>query len=430
MGGRWRREPWGGEDSGMAVEEFGKESFRAWLVRVFPRESYIVRYFALLFWVYSGATYISYLLDSRGYGIAIVTLAFAVLLICWLLLPWSPRAPRYRLLGAPAAFVAASFAVVHLTGFELAAGLFSIPVANVVFLFGFWRGLACAVALLPLIFVDRLWSEPELGIIGSLERTAYWSLTFGFVIGMCAMALEAVRREQRTENLFAELEKAHSELKRYAEQTRKLAISEERNRMAREIHDILGHYLVVVNVQLEAAGKLLDRDPEKAREAVVRAKTAASETLSEVRRSVRALKPLALEKREGPEALAVLAREFGGTGIVVSFEVMGRERDLSPDAELLLYRALEEGLTNALKYSGGSRVEAKLAFEPSGVRLTVADNGRGSSGNDQGLDGTGFGIPGLEERASALGGRVSAADADGGGFVLEVQLPTTPAGVA
>ena len=163
---------------------------------------------------------------------------------------------------------------------------------------------------------------------------------------------------------------------------------------------------------------------------MARAKTSASETLSEVRRSVRALKPLAMAKRTGLGALAALAREFGGTGIAVSFEVVGQERDLSPEAELLLYRALEEGLTNALKYSGGSWVEAKLAFEPSGVRLTVADNGRGTSGNVQGLGGTGFGIPGLEERASALGGRVGAADADGGGFVLEVELPTTPAGVA
>ena len=413
----------------MAAEESGRVSFRAWLVRVFPVEPYIGRFFALLFWGYLGATYISYLLDGQEYGIVIVTLAFAALLICWLLLPWSPRVPWYRLLGAPAAFAVASFVVVHLTGFGLAAGLFSISVANAVFLFGFWRGLACALALLPLIFVDRLWSEPGLGIIGALELTAYWIPTFAFVIGMCAMAVEAVRRRERAENLFAELEAAHVELKRYAEQARELAISEERNRVAREIHDSLGHYLTVVNVQLEAAGKLLDRDPEKAREAVVRAKSAASETLSEVRRSVRALKPLAMEKRTGLGALAALAREFGGTGIAVSFEVMGQERDLSPEAELLLYRALQEGLTNALKYSGGSRVEAKLAFEPSGVRLTVADNGRGSSGNVQKHSGTGFGIVGLGERASALGGRISAADADGGGFMLEVELPTTPAGV-
>jgi signal transduction histidine kinase len=420
----------GGETSGMAAKESRRVDFRALLVRVFPREPYIGSFFALLFWGYVGATYASYLLDTREYGIAIVTLAFTALLICWLLLPWSPRVPWYRLLGAPTAFAAASLVVVHLTGFGLAAGLFSISVANAVFLFGFWRGSACAVALLPLIFVERLWSEPGLGIVGALERTAYWIPTFAFVIGMCAMALEAVRRKQRTESLFTELETAHSELKRYAEQARELAISEERNRVAREIHDSLGHYLVVVNVQLEAAGKLLDRDPEKAREAVARAKTAASETLSEVRRSVRALKPSAMEKRTGLGALAALVREFKDTGIAVSFEVVGQARDLSPEAELLLYRALEEGLTNALKYSGGSRVEAKLAYEPSGVRLTVADNGHGPSGNYEELGGTGFGIPGIEERASALGGSVSASDADGGGFVLEVVLPTTPVGVA
>jgi signal transduction histidine kinase len=414
----------------MAAEESGGVSFRAWLVRVFPVEPYIGRFFALFFWGYFGVTYVSYLLDGREYGVVIVTLAFAALLICWFLLPWSPRVPWYRLLGAPAAFVAASFVVVHLTGFELAAGLFSISVANAVFLFGFWRGLACAVALMPLIFVDRLWSEPELGIIDALERTAYWIPTFAFVVGMCAMALEAVRREERAENLFAELETAHSDLKRYAEQASELATSEERNRVAREIHDSLGHYLTVVNVQLEAAGKLFDRDPEKAREAVAQAKTSASEVLSEVRRSVQALKPSAMERRKGPRALAALVREFGGTGITVSFEVEGQERNLSPEAELLLYRALEEGLTNALKYSGGSCVQAKLAFEPSRVRLTIADNGRGSSGNVRGLGGTGFGIPGLEERASALGGRVSTADADGGGFVLKVELPTTPVGVA
>jgi signal transduction histidine kinase len=414
----------------MATEKSGGASFRAWLARVFPVEPYVRRFFALLFWVYFGVTYTTYLLDGRGYGIGNVTLAFAGLLICWLLLPWSRQVPRYRLLGAPVAFVAASFVVVYLTGFGLAAGLFSIPVANVVYLFGFWRGLTCALVLLPIIFADRLWSEPELGIGGSLERTAYWSLAFAFVIGMCTVALEAIRREERAEDLFADLERANSELKRYAEQARRLAISEERNRMAREIHDVLGHHLVVVNVQLEAARKLLDRDPERTREALVRAKTAASETLSEVRRSVRALKPLALEQSTGHEALAALASEFGDTGMAVTFEVMGRERDLSPEAELLLYRTLEEGLTNAVKYSGGSRVEAKLAFEPSGVRLTVTDNGRGSSGNHQGLDATGFGIPGLRERASALGGTLSADDADGGGFVLEVQLPMMPAEVA
>ena len=73
---------WRGEVSGMVVEESGRVSFRAWLVRVFPREPYIARFFALFFWGYFGVTYVSYLLDGREYGVVIVTLAFAALLIC------------------------------------------------------------------------------------------------------------------------------------------------------------------------------------------------------------------------------------------------------------------------------------------------------------------------------------------------------------
>lgn len=408
------------------IDRFGNLLHPEQFERLIPGEPRAGRFFGLIFWGYFAVTYASYLFDDRTlFGVVPVTLAFAALLAVWLILPWRPDVPRYRLLGAPAAFIAVSFVVVHLTGFGLAAGLFSISVANAVFLFGAWRGLFCAVGLLPIIFVGRLWAQPELGVVGSLERTAYWIPTFAFVIGMCAMALEAVQRERQAQELLAELEAAHSELQRYAEQVRELAISEERHRMAREIHDTLGHYLTVVNVQLEAAGKLMDRDPDRALEAVTRAKISASEALSEVRRSVRALKPLAIEERVGVGAFAALAREFGGTGLAVSFETTGEEYELPPEIELLLYRSLQEGLTNALKHSGASRVEAKLAFEPAAVRLTVTDNGCGFRRAGEWPEG-GFGLRGLKERAASLGGTITTESADGGGFELVVGLPMSP----
>ena len=189
--------------------------------------------------------------------------------------------------------------------------------------------------------------------------------------------------------------------------------------MAREMHDTVGHYLTVVNVQLEAAGKLMDRDPDRAKAEVDKAKALASEALSEVRRSVRALKPLAVEERTGAGALRALIRGFEGTGPAVSFEVLGEERELSPEAELVLYRALQEGLTNALRYSNARHVRATLAFENGRARLTVTDDGGGVP------EGTplGFGLSGLEERAAALGGGLRTGDAPEGGFALEVQLP-------
>ena len=410
---------------GKVIKQSQSSGHEGWLAQALPGEPYVGRLFALLFWGYFVAAYASYFLGDRGYGVVLVSPAFAALALAWLALPWDLRTlpSRARLLGAPAVFVAASFVVVHFTGFGLAAGLYSIAVANAVFLFGVRWAVLYAIALVPLVFINHLWSKPDLGLTRALELTAYSIPTFAFVIGMCAMTLEAVRRREKTQTLFGELEEAHAELKSYSEQLRELAISEERNRMAREIHDSLGHYLAKINVQLEVAVKLGRRDPDRAGEAVANAKAAASEALSEVRRAVRALRPLGLEERRGTGSLVALARGFEGTGVAVSFGVEGEERGLSPEADLLLYRALQEGLTNALKHSGASRVEARLAFEPSQVRLTVADNGRGMPEGDREKGIGGFGLPGLRERAVELGGTFRAGGGEGGGFVLTVELP-------
>ena len=194
--------------------------------------------------------------------------------------------------------------------------------------------------------------------------------------------------------------------------------------MAREIHDSLGHYLTAIKVQLEAADRLLQGRPEEAQARVRRAKSLASEALSEVRRSLRALKPLAVEERSRTDALRALVGSYEGAGPRVSFGVVGEERKLPPEAELVLYRALQEGLTNALRHSGASRVGATLAFEPGRVRLSVADDG---DGVPDGAPQEGFGLSALRQRAGALGGALRAGntpdEAPPAGFLLEVELP-------
>jgi hypothetical protein len=129
---------------------------------------------------------------------------------------------------------------------------------------------------------------------------------------------------------------------------------------------------------------------------------------------------LALEERAGPEALAALARSFEGTGLDIRFTVEGSERKLPGEAELTLYRALQEGLTNALRHSNARRVTASLAFREESVSLTVADDGEGSP---EGASEKGFGLATLGERAEALGGVLSAGNAPEGGFVVRVELP-------
>lgn len=394
--------------------------------------------FALLFWGVFLLTCVSYAFglnrEEHRFGAPLVVLALAVLAAAWVALPWDARASRARKGVAPA-FLLVTLAVGYLTGSLWSVGLYAIPFASGVFLFGYGRGVAYALAVLSVVFAHYLVyvsvTFPERGgaATTALLVTVFWIPVGVFVMGVCAAIMEAVRRREEAQTLLAELEAAHAELARRAERTRELAVAEERARMAREIHDSVGHHLTVVNLQLQNALRLEERNPEKAREQVREAKRFTLEALSEVRRSVRALKPLALEEGSGAGALAALARSFEGAGPEVRFGVRGEERELSPDVELALYRTLQEGLTNASKHSGACRVTATLSFGDERVRLTVADDGDGAShGGAGGARDGGFGLVALRERAEALGGTARFGDAEGGGFVLEMELPASRAG--
>lgn len=225
-----------------------------------------------------------------------------------------------------------------------------------------------------------------------------------------ASVMEARRSRERAEGLLEDLEAAHAELRRYARRVRELTLSEERTRIAREMHDSVGHHLTAVKLQAEAAVKMAEKRPEKAREQMELARDLASEAFEEVRRSVRALKPPTTGERYGAGALRALVRSFEGTGVDVGFEVQGKEHELPEKAELVLYRALQEGLTNAASHSGARRVQASLVYGDESVKLAVADDGRGTPEESAG---SGFGLPALEERAAVLGGAPAAGTRQG-----------------
>lgn len=417
-----------------------------WLARrytpsVFSWENYRL-IFDAVFWLMLVLTYLGYMIvlvgdyagisarhDMLFFGPLGVTLAFAAVALLWHLLPWDlATTSRRRLLAIPL-FLASLFWVNYaMVGIDRLFywPLFLLAFGQGVFLFGPKKGLLYAAGLLAAIFVYL-----EIAVGDTLAEGAIMIALLVpsvlFIVAACAAVLEATRRRTEAQALSAELGSANAELKEYADRVRELSVFEERTRMAREIHDSVGHHLVVVNVQLEAAGKLLDDDPGAARQQLEKAKTSSSGALMEVRRSVRALKPLAVEERSGTAALAALARGFEGAGPSVRFAIEGEERELLPQVELVLYRTLQEGLTNALKHSGAARIFATLTFGPASVRLAVSDDGGGAP---TGFEDGGFGLQALSERVASVGGSASAGNAEGGGFTLEVKLPAGPAGTS
>jgi len=239
-----------------------------------------------------------------------------------------------------------------------------------------------------------------------------------FVAVFAQLRLDEQQAREHAEQLMSELEEANVQLAAYATQAEELAMTQERNRLAREIHDNLGHYLTIVNVQIEAAKVVIESDPDRALDAMNKAQELAQKGLTGVRESVAALRESPVRNRMLGEAIASLVEESQSSGIITEFEVTGEPQPLENKVALALYRAAQEGLTNVRKHARASRVDILLDFQPSEVRLEVRDNGVGAADTAGG-----FGLLGIRERMQLLGGRLEISTGVGKGFCLAASVP-------
>lgn len=208
-------------------------------------------------------------------------------------------------------------------------------------------------------------------------------------------------------------------------ESRRLAAYEERNRLAREIHDTLAQGLAAIALNLEAADALLEGDPDGARQKVHRALDLARLNLTEARRSVLDLRAAPLEGRSLARALADLAADLSREhGLPITFTTGPGAEGLPARVEVGLYRIAQEALNNAMRHAQASRVSVHLARRGAEIQLTIADDGRGfdPAQVQPGAEG-GFGLVGLRERARLLNGTLSITSVPGGGTQLTVKAP-------
>ncbi|MBN6056492.1 sensor histidine kinase, partial [Nonomuraea sp. RK-328] len=347
--------------------------------------------FSLVFWLVLGAV-VAVNLATPGFAPVRGAFALNVALVVglWLVSPWSPE--RRRRLAAPA-FLVATFALGLTGSARTHLPLTLLAIADVAFVFGM-RVATAILAGQAALMISLPWVVGR-SMSGVLMEVGLLVVIAAFVLGMVSSVQKA---------------------RRLAERVRELTVAQERGRMAAEMHDSIGHHLTVIKVGLENAERFRDRRPEAAWDEVRQAKELTVTALADARRWVRALRPLALDGHLGSAALKRLADSFTGTGVTVAFDVTGTERPLRPDTELVLYRVLQEGLTNALRHAEAEFVRGSLAFEKGKVVLVVADDGKG---HDQGR---GFGLSSLSERVKALGGTLSSGNA-ARGFELRAELP-------
>jgi signal transduction histidine kinase len=344
-------------------------------------------------------------LSESGLAIALGALFSVLAVVGFAAVDRQPPALRRRL-AVPyvAAMLALGYVVFGASGPGVGATLLLMVLVSQSVLLLPLAGAVLVTGVVPLVHVGMTMGDGLRSGLGTLAAAAF-----------TAVVTELLRREQ---DARAELADAHARLRESAAQAEQLAATQERNRVARDIHDGLGHHLTVVQMQVQAARAVLATDPDRADAVLAQAQEQATEALAEVRRSVAALR----EPRATPplaSALQRLAEDTSAAGIPTEIEVIGTARPLPDEVGESLFRAAQEGLTNVRKHAGAERARVLLDYRDDGtVRVEVRDDGRGAV-----VDGNGFGLLGLRERAARLGGSVDVESAPGRGTTLRVAVP-------
>jgi signal transduction histidine kinase len=240
-----------------------------------------------------------------------------------------------------------------------------------------------------------------------------------FILVFTQMAIDEQRSRKEVERLVHELQTANDQLRLYAVQVEELAITKERNRMAREIHDGLGHYLTTIHMQLMAGRAVSETDPVKAEDLFLKAQNLAQEALADIRQSVAALRASPEESHPLVEQIQKILESSESLGLHGKLSIVGEVRTLPPQVHLTLYRAVQEGINNTCKHAQAKNIQVEIDFSNSNqVSLAIQDDGRGSITTNGG-----FGLIGLRERVHQLHGEIEFETAMDQGFRIMIKVP-------
>jgi signal transduction histidine kinase len=202
------------------------------------------------------------------------------------------------------------------------------------------------------------------------------------------------------------------------------AVTVERARIARELHDIVAHHMGVMVVQAAAAGAVADRDPVAVGDALHQIEDSGRAGLAEMRRLLEILSPEQRDERApqpGLGRLDELVEGMRASGLPVERVNEGSPRALPAGIDLTAYRIVQEALTNTLSHAGDAHARVLLRFEPDSLEIEVADDGRGEA--TRSLPGAGRGLIGMRERVQLFGGTLVSGPRPGGGFIVRARLP-------
>jgi signal transduction histidine kinase len=227
----------------------------------------------------------------------------------------------------------------------------------------------------------------------------------------------------------ARLEERTAELERAREALARRAVTEERLRLARELHDVVAHAMSVIAVQSGVGAHVATTQPKEARKALAAIEATSRAALTELRRLLGVLRQEdephgGLAPMPGLADLEGLLAEVAKAGLAVKLQVHGTRPPLPAGVDLSAYRIVQEALTNVVKHAGPARAQVVVGYHDRDVTVEILDDGRGAAtSTGEGRAGTGHGLIGMRERVAAFGGDLEAGPGPGGGFRVAARLP-------
>ncbi len=260
--------------------------------------------------------------------------------------------------------------------------------------------------------------RPEVQSVLLAIKNAFQSLNIVlFVLYLVLLVQSKHHEKERIAILNQQLEEANVRLRAYALEAERTAETRERNRLAREIHDTLGHTLTGIAAGLDACIVLVDAAPAVVKKQLEKIRETARHGIVDVRRSVKKLRPDDLEKLPLQQAIKKVIAEFSASsGVEIQLVELGWPEKLREDEEEVIYRIVQEGITNARRHGKATKVTVTCGLEPGRFYIIIADNGEGCAETKQG-----FGLRHMEERLELLHGRLRYWSDKG--FTLEATIP-------
>lgn len=237
--------------------------------------------------------------------------------------------------------------------------------------------------------------------ISNISQMFLFILINSLVIVVLGFAKYHLEEKSKIDNIYKELLRAHYKLKDYAEKIKELTTIEERNRIARDLHDTLGHDMTGLIMQLEMTSSMMDKDVDAAKGLMEDSKVTARNSLKKVRKIVETFKD---ESKIYSDIGAIneLVDDFSNkTGVKIKFYVKGDKVALSPDVYITLYRIVQESMTNAVRHGEATKIKIIIMYEKDVIRFTITDNGVGCDNVCEG-----YGLKGMRERVALLGGYI------------------------